>query len=151
MASHPCLLRPWVCASLELIARARRSSSSTWLLPSRGSLCRFLPPCSRWITFFARHDRYSFLFSLFHPSSLRPDDRSKQHAPYFSACLLLSRCVSRGTLLSKKMNKLSVSSPQEKIRGMQDIVQHCLSLLNSSGKVLGPRCCINRRENTGKM
>jgi hypothetical protein len=44
--------------------------------------------------FFARHDRYAFRF--FHPSSLRPDERSKQHAPYFSACLLLSRCVSRG-------------------------------------------------------
>src|SRR5438445_10846452 len=63
MASQPCLPRPWVCESLELIARARRRSSSTWLLPSRGSLCRFSRPCSRCSTFYCQTP--SICFSLF--------------------------------------------------------------------------------------
>ena len=36
------------------------------------------------------------LFSSFTLSSPHSDDRSKERAPHFSACLLLSRCVSRG-------------------------------------------------------
>src|SRR5258708_38717304 len=67
MGSHPRLPRPWVCASLELTARARRSSSSTRILPSRGLVCRFSHPCSRRSTLFARQDRYFFPFLFFHP------------------------------------------------------------------------------------
>ena len=39
--------------SLELTARARRSSSSTWFLPSSRSVCPFSHPGIRWITLFA--------------------------------------------------------------------------------------------------
>src|SRR5258708_4008969 len=68
MASQPRLPWPSVCGSLELTARARRSSSSAWILPSRGSVCPFSHPCFRWSTLLTRHDRYSFLFSLPSPA-----------------------------------------------------------------------------------
>src|SRR2546425_352253 len=68
MDSQRRLPRPWACGSLELTALSRRSSSSTWILPSRGSVCPFSHLCFRWITLFARQDRESFLFSLLSPS-----------------------------------------------------------------------------------
>src|SRR5712691_6247763 len=67
MDSQRRLPRPWVCESLELTARSRRSSSSTWILPSRGSVCLFSQPCFRWTPLFVRQDRYSFLFSPLSP------------------------------------------------------------------------------------
>ena len=36
--------------AVPLTARARQSSSSTWILPSRESICPFSHPCFRWIT-----------------------------------------------------------------------------------------------------
>src|SRR5258708_32908051 len=68
MGSQQRLPWPSVCGSLELTARARRSSSSAWILPSRGSVCPFSHPCFRWSTLLTRHDRYSFLFSLPSPA-----------------------------------------------------------------------------------
>src|SRR6266566_9969576 len=68
MDSQRRLPRPWVCGSLELTVRSRRSSSSTWILPSRGSVCPFAQPCFQWITLFARQDRYSLLLSFLSPS-----------------------------------------------------------------------------------
>ena len=60
----------WVYESLELIALARRSSSSTWLLPSSGSLCRFSPPLFPMKHFFCQTRLVMcFFFSL---SSLSP-------------------------------------------------------------------------------
>ncbi len=46
MDSHPCLPRCSVCESLELTARSKGSSSSTWLLPSSGFVCSFSHPVS---------------------------------------------------------------------------------------------------------
>src|SRR5258708_13000441 len=68
MGSQQRLPWPSVCGSLELTARARRSSSPAWILPSRGSVCPFSHPCFRWSTLLTRHDRYSFLFSLPSPA-----------------------------------------------------------------------------------
>src|SRR5260370_7288690 len=68
MGSQQRLPWPSVCGSLELTARGRRSSSSAWILPSRGSVCPFSHPCFRWSTLLTRHDRYSFLFSLPSPA-----------------------------------------------------------------------------------
>src|SRR5260370_26177674 len=68
MGSQQRLPWPSVCGSLELTVRARRSSSSAWILPSRGSVCPFSHPCFRWSTLLTRQDRYSFLFSLPSPA-----------------------------------------------------------------------------------
>src|SRR5258708_13684224 len=97
MGFQRCLPSPSVCESLELTARSRRSSSSTWVLSSRGSVCPFSHPPFRWITLFALYDRCVFSLSpSFSLSSLRPHDRSKEHPSHFSARLLVSRCASRG-------------------------------------------------------
>ncbi len=97
LGSHPRLPRPWVCESLELTACARQSSSPTWILPSRGFACRFSHPCFRSGTLFARQDRYSFPFSLLSYSHFFVLTVGRSNVLLtLSACLLLSRCVSRG-------------------------------------------------------
>src|SRR5260221_12066128 len=89
MGSHPCLPRPSVCGSLEPTVRSRRSSSSTWILPSRGSVCPFSHPCFQWITLFARQDRYSLLFSFLSLSPpCVPTAGQRNILPFF--CLLAS-------------------------------------------------------------
>src|SRR6266566_6699645 len=65
------------------------------MLLSRGFIYPFSPLFSRERTLFARGDRFSFLFFLL---SLRPD-RGQRGLLSFAACLLVSRCVSRGPLL----------------------------------------------------
>src|SRR6266567_3552676 len=62
------------------------------MLLSRGFIYPFSPLFSRERTLFARGDRFSFLFFLL---SLRPD-RGQRGLLSFAACLLVSRCVSRG-------------------------------------------------------
>src|SRR6266700_3429074 len=97
MGSHLCLPRPSVCEALEQVARSGRSSSSTWVLLSRGSVCPFSHPRFRWIMLFARQDRCCFSrFPSCSLSSFRPDNRLKGGPSHYSACLLSSRCASRG-------------------------------------------------------
>src|SRR6266567_5698454 len=67
------------------------------MLLSRGFIYPFSPLFSRERTLFARGDRFSFLFFLL---SLRPD-RGQRGLLSFAACLLVSRCVSRGNGESK--------------------------------------------------
>src|SRR5260370_19290108 len=49
------------------------------------------------------------LFPSFTRSSLRPDNRSKKLASHFSACLLVSRCVSRGLYSTKRSARSNAS------------------------------------------
>jgi hypothetical protein len=58
-------------------------------------------PLSRERTLFARGDRSSFLFFLL---SLRPD-RGQRGLLSFAACLLVSRCVSRGWVEPKRRGR----------------------------------------------
>src|SRR5260370_7563 len=67
------------------------------MLLSRGFIYPFSPLFSPERTLFARGDRFSFLFFLL---SLRPD-RGQRGLLSFAACLLISRCVSRGQWVLK--------------------------------------------------
>src|SRR6266436_4279584 len=94
MGSHPCLPRPSVCGSLEPTVRSRRSSSSTWILPSRGSVCPFSHPCFQWITLFARQDRYSLLFSFLSLSPpCVPTAGQRNILPFFCLLASISLCM----------------------------------------------------------
>ena len=112
MGSHPCLPRPSVYGSLELTVRSRRSSSSTWILPSRGSVCPFSQPCFQWITLFARQDRYSLLFSFLSPSPPFVSTAGKRNRlPIFLfACsyLVAHPCIS---YLAHPLKKTELASP----------------------------------------
>src|SRR6266699_1016248 len=68
MGSHPSLPRCSVCESLELTARSRRSSSSTWILPSRGFVCSFSHPVSDEPSFLPFMSDDSLLVFLLSPS-----------------------------------------------------------------------------------
>src|SRR5229473_7770199 len=68
MDSHPCLPRCSVCESLELTARSKGSSSSTWILPSSGFVCSFSHPVSHGPCFLPDKIADSLLFSLLSPS-----------------------------------------------------------------------------------
>ena len=130
MGSPRCLPRPWVCKSLELTARARRSSSSAWFLSSRRSICPFSQLGIRWITLFARQDQESFLFSFFHP--LLPSSRwqVKGTCSSFSTRLPVPRCVSRGPL------KLSKTTGRRKNRSLL-CVNYCLVVSRQVGNSIG--------------
>src|SRR6266699_5302228 len=101
MGSQRRLPRLSVCEPCKLTARSRRSVSATWIPLSRGSICLFVP------TFPGQHasclTRSMTLFFLCFllPLSLCPDDGSKRCPSYYTACLLQSRCASRGKHTSK--------------------------------------------------
>ena len=89
MGSQQRLPWPSVCGSLELTARSRRSSSSAWILPSRGSVCPFSHPCFRWSTLLTDKIDILFSFPFFHP--LLPSSRQQVKETCFSFfCLLAS-------------------------------------------------------------
>src|SRR5712692_7106090 len=72
------------------------------IFPLRGRACVFLqrfPKCSRFFTYQANGSSHLFLLSLLF--SLSPIVTTKRHPLYFSACLLLSRCASRGGLVAQ--------------------------------------------------
>ena len=105
MDSHPCLPRCSVCESLELTARSKGSSSSTWILPSSGFVCSFSHPVSDGPYFLPDKIADSLLFSLLSPSLPVVPTTGQRNIPliFLLACLLIPRCAFRGKtrLISK--------------------------------------------------
>src|SRR5260370_38227818 len=105
MGSHPCFPRPSVCGSLDLTLRSRRRKLiidlSSPVERVRLPIFATLFPID-----YAFCQTRSIVFALFLSftlSSPRPNSRSQEHISHFSACLLVSRCASRGCLTSNEV------------------------------------------------